>query len=109
MKRWRIGAVSYLNSKPLVHDLERIAGNSHVVYDIPSRLAEMLAAGQLDVALVPSIEAFQHAEYKVVSDACIACQGPVWSVKLLSRTTPEKIQTLSLDEGSLTSVAPKPG
>ncbi len=105
MKNWRIGAVSYLNSKPLVFEIQRWAAGAKIVYDLPSRLAEMLSDGQLDVALIPSIEAFQHPEYKVLSDACIACCGPVWSVKLLSRTEPEKIQSLSLDEGSRTSVA----
>ena len=48
----RIGAVNYLNSKPLVYGLEASAAAGCVSYDLPSRLADSLAAGRLDVALI---------------------------------------------------------
>lgn len=101
----RVGAVNYLNTKPLVYGLERFAPRAEVVMDYPSRLADDLAAGRLDVALIPSIEFFHDPNYAIVSDACIACRGPVLSVKLFSRVPPEAIRTLALDEGSRTSVA----
>ena len=72
---------------------------------LPSRLADRLACGDLDVALVPVIECFQDTSYTIVSDACIACRGPVLSVKLLSRVPIDQIRSLALDEGSRTSVA----
>ena len=99
----RIGAVSYLNTKPLVYGLADLAPQHELVYDLPSRLADRLAAGALDVALIPSVEYFQRPDYEIVSDACIACRGPVRSVKLLSRVPLESIRTLALDEGSRTS------
>ncbi len=99
----RVGAVQYLNSKPLIHGL---AGcGLDVSYDLPSRLADRLAAGQLDVALVPSVELFRQPAQRIVSDACIACSGPVMSVKLLFRTVPSRVTTLAVDEGSRTSAA----
>ncbi|MDX1944224.1 MAG: menaquinone biosynthesis protein [Pirellulaceae bacterium] len=101
----RIGAVSYLNTKPLVHGLAELAPEHELQFDLPSRLADRLAAAQLDVALIPSIEFFQHPHYEIISDACIGCRGPVRSVKLLSRVPVERIETLALDEGSRTSVA----
>lgn len=101
----RIGAVSYLNSKPLIHGLEQFAPWAELVLDVPSRLADRLSRGDLDVALIPSIEAFRSAEYCIVSDACIACRGPVLSVRLLSRVPISAIETLALDVGSRTSVA----
>jgi chorismate dehydratase len=101
----RIGAVSYLNTRPLVHGLAQLAPQHELIYDLPSRLADRLAAGQLDVALIPSVEYFQNPDYQIISDACIGCRGPVRSVKLLSRVPPEQIRTLALDEGSRTSVA----
>lgn len=101
----RIGAVSYLNTKPLVHGLDSLADQCVITYDLPSRLADQLAAGLLDVALIPSIEAATNPEYTIVSDACIGCRGPVWSVKLLSHQAPENITSLALDEGSRTSAA----
>ncbi len=101
----RVGAVNYLNTKPLVYDFERLAPQAELVFDSPSRLADDLAAGRLDVALIPSIEFFHDPTYTIVSDACIACRGPVLSVKLFSRGPIESIRTLALDEGSRTSVA----
>jgi chorismate dehydratase len=101
----RVGAVSYLNSKPLIHALDRNAADLEVIDDLPSRLADRLAAGELDVALVPSIEYFRHGGYTIVSDACIASDGPVRSVKLYGRVPPPRIRSLALDEGSRTSAA----
>ncbi len=101
----RVGAVNYLNTKPLVYDFQRFAPGAELVLDYPSRLADDLAAGRLDVALIPSIEFFHDPTYTVVSNACIACRGPVLSVKLFSRGPIENIRTLALDEGSRTSVA----
>ncbi|MEX2118119.1 MAG: menaquinone biosynthesis protein [Pirellulales bacterium] len=101
----RVGAVNYLNTRPLVHGLTELAPRIKLVLDLPSRLADSLAAGSLDVALIPSIEYFQNPGYRIVSDACIACRGPVLSVKLFSRVAPQRIRTLALDEGSRTSAA----
>lgn len=105
MSHFRIGAVSYLNTKPLVYDIQHYSDDCRVTYDLPSRLADQLESGQLDVALIPSIEAVMNPAYTVVSDACIACRGPVWSVKLLSRVPMREIRRLALDEGSRTSAA----
>jgi len=99
----RIGAVSYLNSKPLIEGLGLLAPEVELVLDYPSRLADELAAGRLDVALVPSIECLRHPEYKIVSDACVATRGPVLSVKLYSRVPMSEICSLALDDGSRTS------
>lgn len=103
--RLRVGAVSYLNTKPLVYNLEQLADKIELSFDLPSCLADGLAKGSLDVALVPSIEQLQHPEYQIVSNACIACRGPVLSVKLLSRVPLDRIKSLALDEGSRTSIA----
>ena len=97
----RIGAVQYLNTKPLVYGLA--ARGVSVDFDLPSRLADRLSKGFLDVALIPSIELFRGAGYRVVSDACIGCRGPVMSVKLYFRTQPGRVARLAVDEGSRTS------
>ena len=101
----RIGAVSYLNTEPLVHRLREFAPGALIEYDVPSRLADRLGAGELDVALIPSIEYFSGDDYRIVSDACIACRGPVLSVKLFARRPPAEIRSVALDAGSRTSAA----
>jgi len=104
-RKLRVGAVSYLNTKPLIYRLEQLAPQAELVLDVPSRLAVDLADGKLDVALIPSIEFFREPTYTIVSDACIACRGPVLSVKLFSRGPIQAIRKLALDTGSRTSVA----
>lgn len=99
----RIGAVNYLNSRPLIEGLPWLAPDDELVLDFPSRLADALDRGDLDVALVPSIACLLRPDYEVVSDACVASRGPVLSVKLFSRVSPREIRTLALDEGSRTS------
>ncbi len=104
-RKLRVGAVSYLNTKPLIYSFADFARGAELILDLPSRLADRLADGDLDVALIPSVEALQHPGYTIVSDACIACRGPVLSVKLFCRVPLPEIRTLALDEGSRTSAA----
>ena len=101
----RIGAVTYLNTKPLIHDLETLAPSAELVLDYPSRLADGLAAGTLDVALIPVIEYFRAGTYSLVPDIAIASRGPVLSVTLFSRRPWPEIRRVALDEGSRTSAA----
>ena len=101
----RIGAVSYLNTKPLVYELEALAPQAELILDYPSRLADQLARGDLDVALIPMIEYFRAGTYRLVPNIAIASNGPVLSVTLFSRTPWSEIRRVALDEGSRTSAA----
>ena len=58
----RVGAVSYLNTKPLIEGLGTFAPNADLKLDVPSRLADRLAAGDLDVGLIPVVEYFRAGE-----------------------------------------------
>lgn len=104
-QRVRLGAVSYLNSRPLIEGLAESVPEARLLLDYPSRLADGLARGGLDVALVPSIEALSEPDYEIISDACVATRGPVLSVKLYFRKPPGDVRSLALDEGSRTSAA----
>lgn len=99
----RIGAVRYLNTKPLIFDLADRLPDCTVEYDLPSRLADRLAGGNLDIGLIPSVEFLRSHDVSILSDACIGCVGPVRSVRLLFRTPPSEVKSLALDEGSRTS------
>src|SRR2546429_3486174 len=106
MEPIRIGAVTYLNTKPLIHELEELAPEAELVLEVPSRLADDLAAGRLDVALIPVIEYFRGAgAYGIVPNIAIASDGPVLSVTLFSRVPWTQIRRVALDEGSRTSAA----
>ncbi len=101
----RVGAVNYLNTRPLICDLEQIAPEAELVLDVPSRLADLLAAGELDVGLIPVIEYFRAGCYTIVPSISIATRGPVLSVTLFSRAPWTGIRRLALDAGSRTSAA----
>ena len=104
----RFGAVTYLNSKPLIEGLADDLQPASLTLDYPSHLAADLAAGRLDVALVPSFSALAglcDGSASLLSNACVAARGPVRSVQLLCRKAPGEIRTLALDDGSRTSAA----
>src|SRR5215470_12232835 len=105
MEPIRIGAVSYLNSKPLIYGLESLTPDAELILDYPSRLADRLERGELDVALIPIIEYFRSGTYTLVPNISISSHGPVLSVTLFSRKPWEDIRRLALDEGSRTSAA----
>jgi chorismate dehydratase len=106
-RKIRVGAVSYLNAKPLYHRLADWAGGVDLSMDLPSRLASRLASGDLDIALIPSVEYLRGAAsgYEILPGFAIAARGPVRSVKLFSRLPFDRIDRLALDEGSRTSQA----
>src|SRR5262245_53055630 len=81
----RIGAVNYLNTKPLIYELEQLAPDAELVLDLPSRLADQLAVGKLDVALIPVVEYLRAGRYSLVPNIAIASRGPVLSVTLFSK------------------------
>src|SRR5437899_3328531 len=97
--RIRIGAVNYLNTKPLIHELAELAPDAELRLEVPSLLADQLHRGQLDVALIPVIEYFRHGGYRVVPDIAIASNGPVLSVTLFSRVPWKDVRRVALDEG----------
>src|SRR5438876_5606106 len=81
----RIGAVNYLNTKPLIYDLDQLAPDAELILDLPSRLADQLAAGELDVALIPVVEYLRAGCYTLIPNIAIASRGPVLSVTLFSK------------------------
>ncbi|MBY0527245.1 MAG: menaquinone biosynthesis protein [Gemmataceae bacterium] len=101
----RVGAVNYLNTKPLICDLEALAPNIELMLDVPSRLADLLREGELDVGLIPVVEYFRAGNYSIVPGISIASRGPVLSVTLFSRVPWANIRRVALDEGSRTSAA----
>ena len=101
----RVGAVNYLNTKPLIERLTDFAPNIELSLDLPSRLADQLACGELDVGLIPVVEFFRGDNYTFVPNIAIGSRGPVLSVTLFSKVPWTEIRTVALDEGSRTSAA----
>lgn len=102
-----MGAVSYLNTKPLIYglDLGMMKEQAELVIDYPSKIASMLLEDEIDVGLVPVAIIPEMKEYHIVSDYCIGSVGAVASVCLFSEVPLDKIETVLLDYQSRTSVA----
>jgi len=103
--RVRIGAVAYLNTRPLVYGLENGSAGARIElsYDVPSRLAERMRAGELDIALLPIVEYARIPDLEIVPGLGITTRGPSRSVLLVTRKPIEQIETVALDPESRTS------
>lgn len=99
----RLGAVSYLNTKPLVYGLDR--KRFDVRFDVPSKCAALLHEGAVDLGLIPAIEYLRGSDYRIVPDVAIASDGEVATVALFTRKPVGEIESIALDLSSRTSVA----
>jgi chorismate dehydratase len=101
----RLGAVGYLNARPLVYGLEHQA-RFDLRYDIPSECARLLHAHAIDVGLIPSIEYLRGPQpYRFVPGPAVTSRGAVASVAIYTQVEPRDIRSIAMDTSSRTSVA----
>jgi chorismate dehydratase len=107
----RLGAVEYLNARPLVFRLDALP-RFVLRFDWPSRCAALLHDNIIDVGLIPSIEylrppasAIGARAYRIVPDLAVASNGPVASVALYTTKPIADVRSIALDTSSRTSVA----
>jgi chorismate dehydratase len=108
LKKIKVGAVSYLNTKPLLYGIERsqeLKEQIELIKDYPSKIATQLLDGTIDVGLVPVAVIPKMKEYHIISDYCIGAEGDVASVCLFSDVELDKVEKILLDYQSKTSVA----
>ena len=107
LQKIRVGIVNYLNTKPLIYGLQKppISEQIELVGDYPSRLAEMLIKGEIDLGLIPVAVLPQLPSYNIISDYCIGTEGEIASVALFSEVPINEIKKVYLDYQSRTSVA----
>jgi len=105
-RKIRVGAVSYLNTKPFIYGLQQgsISHEIELMLDYPARLVSMLKNDQIDIGLVPVGALPGLGEYHILSDYCIGTEGEVASVALFSEVPMEEIEAVYLDYQSRTSV-----
>lgn len=99
-----LGAVGYLNARPLVYRLDR-SPNFSLRFDIPSKCADLLHAGGIDVGLIPSIEYLRGNTLSIVPGLAIASRGAVTSVMLYTTRPMSDVRSIAMDTSSRTSVA----
>ncbi|MFO1477794.1 MAG: menaquinone biosynthesis protein [Verrucomicrobiota bacterium] len=96
---FRVGSVPYLNAVPLTRGLEE-----EIQFVVPSKLAEMLAADELDAALVSLAEVLLTGRYDILDTIAIASLGEVQSVLLAHRKPIDEAKVVYCDPASITSV-----
>jgi chorismate dehydratase len=99
----RLGAVDYLNVRPLVYGLERQADRVRLRFDVPSECARLLEAGEIDLGMVPSITYLNRPGDRIVPELCIGSDGAVASVALFTRKPMREVRSIALDTSSRTS------
>jgi chorismate dehydratase len=100
----RVGGIDYLNALPLTSYLSDGRDPPlHVSNHVPSRLADLLRSGQLDVALVPAIEYLSRDSYRLLPGICISSYGGVQSIRLYLRCRPQAARRVGLDARSRSS------
>jgi len=102
----RVGAVSYLNTKPLLYGIERapVRKDIELVIDHPASIAAMLLKDEIDMGLVPVAVIPFMKDYYINGQYCIGSNGDVASVCIFSETPLEKVGRVLLDYQSRTSV-----
>jgi cyclic dehypoxanthinyl futalosine synthase len=105
--RLRLAAVSFLNTRPITYGIEQgLVGRDRfaLTFDLPSRCAAAVSAGEADLALMPIASyAASEQELRIVPGVAIASRGPVRTVLLMGEVPWEEMETIFLDEASRTS------
>ncbi len=106
MKKIKVGAVSYLNTKPLLYGIKRsgLMDKIELIEAYPAKIAQMLLDDEIDVGLVPVAIIPNLNDPHIVTDFCIGAEGEVASVCLFSEVPIDKIERVLLDYQSRTSV-----
>lgn len=107
MKKIKVGAVGYLNTRPMLYGMqsETFLRENELLSAYPAQVASMLLSGEVDVALLPVAVLAKLSEYHIVSNYCIGANGEVASVCLFSEVPLQQLTEIYLDYQSRTSVA----
>lgn len=104
----RVGRVDFINTFPLAWTLEQRleTGALSETLAVPTKLNALLAEGALDVANISSIAyALQPEQYVLLPSVCIASQGAVDSVQLVTDVPLPAMRSISVTSQSAASVA----
>ena len=103
----RLGCHNFLNIRPITYPLTQglIEHPFKIVWDNkPAHIAEMLDGGELDIAIIPSIEYARKKNLLILPNLSISSIGMTRTVLLFSKKELKDIRTIAVDKGSRTSV-----
>ena len=105
MKKIKISAVSYTNTKPFLYGLQHsgIFDKIELSLDAPADCAQKLIDDVVDIGLIPVAAVLNIPNWEIVSDYCIGAFGEVNSVFIFSNCPIDQVTTLQLDPQSRSS------
>jgi chorismate dehydratase len=105
-RKIRVGAVSYLNTKPLIYGFQQgmMKDEIELIIDYPAKIGSALLNDEIDIGLVPVAILPELKEHYIVGDHCIGSEGAVASVCLFSEVPLGQVKTVLMDFQSRTSV-----
>jgi chorismate dehydratase len=105
VKKIKISAVSYTNTKPFLYGIQNTAiiDKIDLSLDIPSDCAQKLIDDVVDIGLIPVAAILDLPKWEIVSDYCIGAVGAVNSVFIFSNCDINEVKTVQLDPQSRTS------
>ncbi len=99
----RLGRIAYVNMAPVFY---RVDAEVEEVQGVPTELNRMLVAGELDTAPISSIAYAQDAaRLRLLPRLCVASEGAVDSIQLVTRVPLERVRAVAVTPESATSVA----
>jgi chorismate dehydratase len=99
----KLGRISYVNMAPVFY---RVDAEVEEVLGVPTELNRMLIDGELDTAPISSIEYARNADrLRLLPRLCVASEGAVDSIQLVSRRPLEQVRVVAVTPESATSVA----
>ena len=107
MSKLRISIVEYLNTAPLVWGFTDgpLAGKYDLSFTVPSQCAEALRRGDVDVAIIPSIEYQRIDGLVVLPDMAVASTQEARSLLVVAKKPVEMTRRFALDASSRSTVA----
>ena len=107
MSKLRISIVEYLNTAPLVWGFTDgpLAGKYDLSFTMPSKCADALRDGEVDVAIMPAIEYQRMDGVVALPGMAIAAKGEVRSILVVAKKPIDRVRSMALDISSRSSVA----
>jgi chorismate dehydratase len=106
VKKIRISAVSYTNTKPFLYGINHspsLLDKIELSLDAPADCAQKLIDDVVDIGLIPVAAVLSIPNWEIVSNYCIGAVGAVHSVFIFSNSKIEDVKTLQLDPQSRSS------
>src|SRR2546430_1732926 len=98
----KLGRISYVNMAPVFY---RVDAEVEEVLGVPTELNRLLIEGELDTAPISSIEYARNADkLRLLPRLCVASEGAVESIQLVSRKPLEQVRVVAVTPESATSV-----